>query len=213
MNCAKGMLILAAMGFAVSGFAEDATAKNVKSEKDMGIRISVGVTPGISEGEIAGSSGAIEDDAGGQIDILFQRRHWTKNNPNFAGIWGAGLFFSSASGTESSDEFDLTTFGIMGQGGVAWKIGDKVVIEAQPYLGLGVAGVEITGFTDGSAPYVMYGAKAGLFVELAKSFELGVEAGYQGFSSTVELTYGSVSQDLTLTGDGLYASLVAAIKF
>jgi hypothetical protein len=41
----------------------------------------------------------------------------------------------------------------------------------------------------------------------------GVEVGYQGISSTVELTNGFVTQDLKLSGDGLHASVVAAIKF
>jgi len=213
MNCARGMLVVAAIGFAVSGFAEDGFAKDTTTEKDMGIRISFGVAPGINEVEAGGSSASVQDDAGGQIEVLFERRHWTKNNPNFAGIWGAGLFLASASATGGGDKVELSAFGIMGQGGVAWRVGDIVVFEVQPYFGVGGASVELTGFTDGSAPYFMYGAKGGIFVELGKSFELGVEVGYQAFSSTVELEYLSYTEDLTLTGDGLHASLVASIKF
>lgn len=215
MKYVKGMLIFAvAMGVTAGSWAEEATAK---SDNDHGIRISLGVAPGINEGEIMGSNFVIEDDTGGQIEVLYQRRHWTKDNPNFAGIWGAGLFYANASGTDTIApvyDYDLTAFGIMGQGGVAWKIGDIVVIEAQPYLGLGVANAQITGFTDGGATYVMYGIKGGVFVELGKSFELGAEVGYQGISSTVELDFGGGdTEDLELTGDGLHAALVLAIKF
>jgi hypothetical protein len=214
MKYVKRMLILAvAMGVIAESWAEEVAAK---TDKDHGIRVSLGVAPGINEGEIMGFTGAFDDDAGGQIEVLYQRRHWTKNNPNFAGIWGAGLFIASASGTDAENpdfEVDLTAFGIMGQGGVAYKLGDVVVIEAQPYLGLGGANAEITGFTDGGASYVMYGIKGGVFVELGKSFELGAEVGYQGISSTVELDFGGPTADLELTGDGLHAALVLAIKF
>jgi hypothetical protein len=207
------MLVVAAIGFAVSGFAEDATATEAKNEKDKGIRISLGVAPGINEGEIGGFTGKLEDETGSQLEVLYARRHWTKSNPNFAGMWGAGLFLGGSSGKDGGDEADLTIFGGMGQGGIAYKIGDIIVIEAQPYFGLGAASVELTGFTDGSAPYFMYGIKGGLFAQLGKSFELGVEVGYQAFSSTVELEYLGYTEDLTLKGDGLHASLVAAIKF
>ena len=214
MKYIKGMLIFAvAMGITAGSWSEEAAEK---SDKDHGIRVSLGAAPGINEGEIMGSNFDIEDDTGGQIEVLYQRRHWTKDNPNFAGIWGAGIFFASASGTDNIVpvyDYDLTAFGIMGQGGVAWKIGDIVVIEAQPYLGLGGASVEITDFSDGSAPYWMYGIKGGVFVELGKSFELGAEVGYQGISSTVELDFGGPTEDLELTGDGLHAALVLAIKF
>ena len=131
---------------------------------------------------------------------------------------GQGFFFASASGKDNEDpsdvtEFDLSAFGVMGQGGVAYKLGDLLVLEVQPYLGVGGANVEITGFTDGDAVYFMYGIKGGAFIALGKSVELGVEVGYQGISSEVELTIGSVTRDLTMSGDGLHASAVLAIKF
>ena len=92
----KYMIVLAALlGTTVSGFAVDApVAATASNDKDMGIRVSLGVAPGISELELSGISGTgtIEDDTGGQLEVLFQRRHWSKNNPNLAGIWGAGVF-------------------------------------------------------------------------------------------------------------------------
>lgn len=214
MKSATRMTVLAAvMGFTAIGCTQIGFAEEVKQDKTGGIRLALGISPGISEGEIGGFTGKIDDDTGGQVEILYTRRHWTKNNPNFAGMWGAGLFFGGASGEDSGAEFDLAYFGGMGQGGVAYKVGDIIVLEVQPYFGLGGAAVSLTGFTDGSAPYFMYGIKGGVFAQLGNSFELGVEFGYQAFSSTVELEYLTYTEDLTMTGDGLHASLVATFKF
>ena len=101
----------------------------------------------------------------------------------------------------------------MGEGGIAAKLGDNVVIEAMPYFGFGGASVEITGFTDGSAPYYMYGLKGGIFVLLGESVELGLEAGYQAFSTEVEVELGGgVEADWTWEGDGFRGALVLNIK-
>jgi hypothetical protein len=217
MKLMKGMLVFAAvLGMTTAGWAEHDIAKE-SAKADHGIRISLGMAPGISEGEIMGMTFPIDDDTGGQLEVLYTRRHWTKSNPNFAGIWGAGVFFAGNSGSDNDPvdpwDYDLSAFGVLGQGGVAYKIGDILVLEAQPYFGLGGANVEITEFSDGGATYFLYGIKGGAFVALGKAVELGVEVGYQGFSSEVELDFGGPTADLTLTGDGLHASAVLAIKF
>lgn len=215
MKCIKGMLVLATLALAGSVVAEEGFADEKSGGADHGIRVSLGNAPQLSEGEILGSTFDIDGDTGGQLEILYARRHWTKNNPNFAGIWGAGIFFAGHEGVDPafpSDKVDLSAFGIMGQGGVAFRVADILVLEAQPYLGIGGANVEITGFTDGGAPYVMYGVKGGAFFTVGV-VELGLELGYQGFSSEVELDFGGPTTDLTLTGSGLHASGVLAIKF
>jgi len=176
------------------------------------MRVSLGVAPGVGEGEGLGMDFPIEDDTGGQLELLLASRHW--QNPLFAGCLGGGVFVAGNSGKEadSNDEFDLAAFGVMGQGGVAYKIGD-MVLELQPYLGVGGANVEITGFADGGGTYFLYGFKGGAFVALGSSVELGLEVGYQGFSSEVELDFGGVTTDLTLSGEGLRASGVLSVKF
>ncbi len=189
-----------------------------KNSKDFSIRVSLGSTPGIDEGEVDGlGTLSIEDETGGQLEILVVKRFWSKNNPNLGGILGGGVFLSSNSGSDQTPpvfDYDLTALGIMGQGGVAARFGDYVVVEVMPYFGIGGASVEITSFSDGGAPYFIYGIKGGVFVLLGESIELGLELGYHGFSSEVELDFGGgVTTDLTLSGSGVRGALVAAIKF
>ena len=65
MKYVKGMLIFAvAMGVTAGSWAEEVAAK---SDNDHGIRVSLGVAPGINEAEIEGDTFAIDDDTGGQI--------------------------------------------------------------------------------------------------------------------------------------------------
>ncbi len=184
-----------------------------KDSKDFSIRVAIGNAPGIDEGEILWSEFPIEDDTGSQIEVLAVQRFWSRNSPSIGGVLGGGVFFSNNSGTDagSTDTFDLTAFGIMGQGGVAGKLGQHVVLELVPFVGVGGASVEITGFTDGSAPYFLYGVKGGVFILLGESIELGLEVAYQEFSSEVELKPSTA--DLTLSGSGVRGAVVLAIKF
>ena len=186
-----------------------------KDQKDFSIRIALGSAPGIDEGEILGSSGPLNDEGGAQVEVLLNKRFWSKNNPNIGGVLGGGIFSAANSGQDGSggDTFDLTAFGLIAQGGIVAKLGNYIVIEAMPYLGAGGASVEITGFSDGSAPYFMYGVKGGIFAQLGNSVELGIEAGYHGFSSEVELDFGGSTADLTLSGSGPRVAAVLAIKF
>lgn len=220
-NTIVGVAVVA-MGLSALA-ADEITEVSSKSDKDMGIRVSLGVAPEITEVEFPGVTFNAEGDAGGQFEVLFVRRHWSKTNPDFAWIWGAGLFFSSSNGTDDDDldpwEYDLATFGILGQGGVAYRIGNIVVLEAQPYLGVGGASLEAqdaSGFEvlDGTASYFLFGIKAGAFVEITDNIELGVEVGYQGFNAETEVEdLIGFNYDLILSGNGLHAAGVIAFKF
>lgn len=211
MSHMKGMLVLAAVvGIAAQGLTEEAAEK----EMDHGIRVSLGYAPGINEIGVEGISAPVDDDGGAALEVLYQRRHWSDAADTFCGTWGAGLFYAGHSGSESttSSEFDLSAFGVMGQGGVAFKAGDFVVFEIQPYLGAGVATLEassggITG--DESGAYAVFGIKAGAFFKVSKSMELGIEAGFQGHAGVAEVE----GVELDYVGDGLRANGVVAIKF
>jgi opacity protein-like surface antigen len=162
----------------------------------------------------------MDEDTGGQLEILAVQRYWSKNTPSIGGVFGGGIFFASNSGEESITdtfdpwEFETGAFGLLGQAGVAGKIGKNIVVEVLPYLGVGGAVTEVTTSTgasdDGSGSYFMYGVKGGIFVQLSQSIELGVEIGYQGISVDVEVDGGS---DIELSGDGARGAAVLAIKF
>ncbi len=199
-----------------SEFKEPSNAVKNESQKDFSIRVSLGSAPGIDEEE---SDFWIElpisEEGGGQLEILAVQRFWSKNNPNLGGVLGGGVFFSGNSGKYlgGGPDIELAAFGVMGEGGIVAKLGERVVVEAMPYLGIGGASVEITGFTDGSAPYLMYGVKGGVFILLSDNVELGLELGYGGFSSEVELQQGLLVGDNTFKGSGGRASMVLALKF
>jgi hypothetical protein len=101
----------------------------------------------------------------------------------------------------------------MMQGGLAVRAGQRVVFELGPYLGLGVANNEITGFDDGTGPYVLLGLKGGVFVLLGNSVELGLEVGAEGISTEQEITDGFDTEDVTFSGSGVHVAAVLAIPF
>lgn len=193
------------------------------TEKSFSVRTSAGSAPGLDDGEMLGLSFPIDTDTGYQLEVLAVKHFWSKSAPSLGGLLGGGFFYANNSGTDAdpdpsaNDNFELSAFGVIGEAGVALKLGQHVVLEAAPYLGAGGANVQITGFSDGTAPYFMYGVKGGIFVQLGNSFELGLEAGYQGVSSEVDLDMSNVggpsSIDLTLEGDGVRFAVVAGFKF
>ncbi|MEE9368405.1 MAG: hypothetical protein V3V05_06030 [Pontiella sp.] len=219
MHYTKGIILLTAtLGVIASGQAEEGDKFSESKSKDFSLRVSVGSAPGIDEGEVLGMTFPVDADNGSQIEFLAVKRFWSKNHPAIGGVFGGGIFIANNSGVDadpsSSAKFDLSAFGIMGQGGLAVKLGKHIVVEASPYLGLGGASVEITNFTDGGAVYVMYGLKGGIFVLLGQSIELGIEGSIHGFSSDVELELSpGLTTDLTLTGSGPSVAAVLAVKF
>ncbi|WP_372796291.1 hypothetical protein [Pontiella sp.] len=218
MKC-KGMLCVAVLGMTMGAFAADEIMADavMGKENDMGIRITLGSAPGISDYDWQGTEFNVDEDSGGQLEILFARRHWNDTS-SFAWIWGAGVFFSGMSGTAEAgpfagDDIDVSAFGIMGQGGIALRAADFLVFELQPYLGVGGANVEITGYTDGGAGYAMAGLKAGAYVALGDHVELGLEVGGQANAAEVEVETFSGTSDLSLLGSGGHVAGVLAIKF
>ena len=213
------------IGAALIGLIASVQAEQVTSaeEKGFSVRTSIGSAPGLDEGEMLGLDFPIDADTGYQFEVLAVKRFWSKGTPSLGGLLGGGFFYANNSGTDAdpdpseNDTFELSAFGVVGEAGVALKLGRHVVLEATPYLGAGGADVEITGFSDGTAPYFMYGIKGGIFVLLGGSFELGLEAGYHAVSSEVDLDMSNIggpsSIDLTLDGDGARFAVVAEFEF
>ncbi len=126
------------------------------------MRVTIGSAPGIDDFDVDGAGDLpIDDENGAQVELLLVQRFWSKTHPAIGGVLGGGIFFAKNEGTETggTDEAELTAFGLIGQGGVAFKLGEHVVIEAVPYFGFGGASVDITGFSDGGGAYFSYGVK------------------------------------------------------
>ncbi|MCF7816986.1 MAG: hypothetical protein K9M54_03800 [Kiritimatiellales bacterium] len=208
-GCIKGLIVIAMM-FGVSAFGQDVAKKG-----DFGIRVSLGNAPGVEELEVDGAGTAsLEDDGGGQLEILVVKRFWGANESTIGGVLGGGVFFTENRGKDGIDEVNLSAIGAMIQGGVAAKAGDILIFEITPFVGLGVAEQEITGMTDGRGGYVMYGIKGGAFVLLGSNVEIGLEVGYEGFANDVEFDFGGgATADGTFTGSGATVSAVLAVTF
>lgn len=193
-------------------FAED--VEEAKS-KDFSIRVSIGNAPGIDEVEDSTGSGSVDDDGGSRVEVLAVKRWWSKNNPNIGGSFGGGIFIGSHALSDSGIEVDLTTFGVLLQGGFIAKAGDNFVFEVGPYLGIGVAENETTGYTsEGRGSYGLFGVKGGAFVLLGENVELGLELGYEAFSHEQEYEGGWIgNEDVTFSGSGGHVAAVLAVKF
>lgn len=224
MNGIKGMVIvIVALSFATAGWAEDVVegaTETIQKWNKHGIRVGIRNAPGADEFEVslggASSTEELDPQDGGQIDVMYVRRHMGADGKNMFGpMWGAGLFIANSSGTEIGDtgEVELSAFGIIGEGGVAAQLGDVVVLELMPFLGFGGAAQEITGYTTGGASYLIYGIKGGLFFRLGSSIELGLEAGYSGFASEGQVEEFGITYDVTFTGGGFQGAGVLVFKF
>jgi hypothetical protein len=206
---ACGMSAIGAEGDAVIGAEADA-----KASKDFSIRIAGGSVPGIDEADIDGfGTVSLDDETGGRLEVLAVKRFFGKNDSAIGGMFGGGIFFSGQSGEAGGSEVTLSAFGGMIQGGMAIKLGQNWVVEFGPYLGLGVAETELTGFDDGTGPYAFLGVKAGVFVGLGDSVELGLELGYEGFSQEQEFEGFGGNVDVTFSGSGPRLAAVLAFKF
>jgi hypothetical protein len=202
------ILLLTAAGICM---AEESA---IRKSKDFSIRLSAGSTPGYDEAEASGDSISLDDDMGTRIELLAVRRFFGSGESTLGGMLGGGLFFAGHSGQfELEDEIESSVFGAMMQGGLAVRAGQRVVFELGPYLGLGVANNEITGFGDGTGPYVLLGLKGGVFVLLGNSVELGLEVGAEGISTEQEITDGFDTEDVTFSGSGVHVAAVLAIPF
>lgn len=190
-------------------FAEDT---ETSKSRDFSFRVSAGSAPGTDEFEVDGFGGtqSLDSDDGARIEIVAVKRFWKSNESRIGGTFGGGMFYAEHSGTDVvGDEVDTQALGLLLQGGLAVKAGEIVVIEAGPYLGLGVAYTEVDGFDDGYGAYALFGLKAGAFLSLGEYIELGLEAGYESFATEPEL----VGVDILFSGTGARVAGVLAIKF
>jgi hypothetical protein len=220
MKYFRGMVVAAAvLGMAETGWAEEVPSAKPKAIQDRSIRISAGMVPGIDESELLAKNYPVEPDSGRQFSVLYQGRTWAAEHPSFAGIWGAGLFYSSADGMAydgplvADSEYNVSAFGLQIQGGIAFRVFKVLVLEGQPYLRFGGSNVEVSGLPDEAAVYAAFGVKAGVFLELGKRVELGVEGGYQMDASDIDIAFGGDYSQFQLTANGLQAGIVLAVHF
>ncbi|MEI6890659.1 MAG: hypothetical protein V5783_00680 [Pontiella sp.] len=187
----------------------------VKESKDFSIRVSLGNAPGIDEVESSGGSGSINDDGGARVEIIAVKRWWGKSNSNIGGSFGGGVFFGNHALSDGGIEVDLTTFGVLLQGGFIAKAGDHIVLEVGPYLGIGIADNETSGYSgSGTGSYGLFGVKGGAFFLLGSKVELGLELGYEAFSHEQEYDGGWIgNEDVTFSGSGVHVAAVFAVKF
>ncbi len=210
-------LLLCGIMTAASGTvlaADEVAEASVASGNTGSIRITLGSAPGIDELEASGSTESVNDDGGGRLEMLYVHRFWGRNDSSVGGMLGGGIFFGNHALSDSGVDVDLTTYGLLLQGGVAAKAGDNVVLELGPYLGIGIAENDTTGYSDGTGGYGLFGIKAGAFALLGDHIELGLELGYEGFSHEQEYDNGWLgSETVTFSGSGAHVAGVLAITF
>lgn len=215
----KVIIIAAILGIATAGWTQEDTSMKRVTPKH-GIRVGIRNAPGVDEFErdLAGggtSTTSADPDDGIQVDVMYVRRHMGKDGTDTVGpMWGAGVFLNSSSGKAASGtEYELTAFGAIGEGGIAVQLGKVVVLEALPFIGLGGASQDITGFTSGGGGYFLYGLKGGMFFKIKHNMELGIEAGYSGFVSNGEIETLGSTYDFYLSGGGFQGGGVFVIMF
>ena len=219
-NAQKGLVMVeerlnpeAAPKTAPKPVEESAVVNGAEKKNDFALRFAIGTAPGIEKESAVGTSYPVMEDDGIHIEALAIQRFWSKSQPNIGGIFGGGLYLSNFGGTDIvGDEYDATVVGLIGQGGVVFQLGKYIVIEGVPYLGFGGGTVEL-GDSDGDFSHFMYGVKGNIFILLGKNVELGLEAGYRGFTGEYTLDTGSYEIDVELTGSGPTFGGVLAIKF
>ena len=185
-----------------------------KDPKDIPVRISYGNAAGMDEVEIFGETiESVEDDSNGRLEILLVPRSWKKNDVGW--MLGAGFFYAKHSGTVNAvNKIEITALGALLQGSLAVKAGEAFVIELGPYLGFGLGEHEVTYVTsednyDDSGLYAFIGVKGGAFVLLHDNAELGVELGYETFSS--EDILGGLKN--SFSGSGPRVAAILTVKF
>lgn len=186
------------------------------AKPEMGLRISLGVTPGVDKFEVTGPSGNgtadMDAESGVNLNPAFVIRTTPDKRVGFVGV--IGPFVRSHDSTHSTgNTVELAAFGVSLQPGLAVKLSDKAHLEIKGELGLGAANQSITGYTDGSGPYVSVGVSAGAYFKLGKTFVLGGDIGYSSFTSTGELDVSGVINDSEFTGSGPVANLSVGWMF
>ena len=84
-------------------------------------------------------------------------------------------------------------------------------------MGLGIATSELTGYAydDASGSYTLFGIKGGAFILLGENIALGLEVGYEGFSTKHESHDDIFSpvDVITFSGGGPRVAGVLVVKF
>lgn len=211
-----------------TAFAEEISAETEAVENksnNNSIRVRISSAPGIDTIEDSFGSFDIDEDGGSRVDVMYARRFsglWGNSDSNFGGVIAGGVFFGSHNGSFlgliGTDlitiETDLTTFGGIFEGGLVYKADDSIVLEITPYFGFGGAQNETTFTTDGSGPIIIYGINGSVFVLLSDNIELGLQAGYSGFSHDQDFEDPSgATETVTFSGSGATFGGVLGIKF
>ena len=184
-------------------------------EREDYIRISAGTAPGIDRVKFSGAGGSesvsTDPNVGFRFDALGVSRF---PQEGFDWVLGGGLMIATHSGEDDfGDEADLVAFAGLIQGGIALRFSDAVRIELTPELAGGFARQDITGFSAGSGPYLMYGFRTGLHYQVDRSFEFGLDLGYSGFISPGEVRTGFGDVDVDFTGHGPRVAGTFAFRF
>mgnify|MGYP000906678305 CR=1 FL=1 len=223
----KCIALLVTFGVFTSFAAESADPTEAVENKsnNNSIRVRISSAPGIDTIEDSDGSFDIDEGGGSRVDVMYARRFsglWGNSDSNFGGVIAGGVFFGSHSGSFlgliGTDlitiETDLTTFGGILEGGLVYKADDSIVLEITPYFGFGGAQNETTLATDGSGPMIIYGINGSVFVLLSDNIELGLQAGYSGFSHDQDFAdeFG-VTETVTFSGSGATFGGVLVIKF
>ncbi len=202
-------LILLVLPLVLSGLGSPAHADSIA-----GIRLAAGMVPGLDEVKVDVLGGSLTVDLDGQGCVNFNPvvvlRSRTEQSLGFVGAFG--IFARNHIGKDDfGDEVQLSAFGLSIAPGLSANLSERSHLEFKVQLDVGGAEQSIPGFSDGGGPYAALGLTAGGYTLLNDVIELGVELGYMSFSSTGELDFLGVNQDVTFSGSGL--SLNASIGF
>ncbi len=223
MNHIKGMLILtAALGIATASFAEG----NEKGVGKGAIRVAIRNAPGIDEVEVdfdgSVSTDPLDAKSGAQIDVMYVKRFMGADGANaVGGVLGGGVYFSGQSGEDNESEVEISTFGLIGQAGVAWNVADVAVLELLPFIGIGASSVDLTDktntfvFESGTGAQIMGGIKGGVYFMIGDNIELGLEAGYTASATGTTIEFPAPLPDATaiFSSGGFQGGAVIAVKF
>lgn len=182
---------------------------------EMGVRVSLGVVPGLEKFEATGTGGwttNLDSETGGNLSVAFVIRTTPENPVGFVGV--VGPFVRSHTGsTSAGNDYELAVFGVTAQPGIAINLSKKAHLEIKGELGIGAANQSIPGAIDGSGPYVSLGFTTGIYFKLGKTFVLGGDLGYSQFTSAGEIDTGGPILDTEFTGSGLVTNISVGWMF
>jgi len=187
--------------------AFNGTITSLRKHKNPGVpnsrmerkRGALSYVPGVND-----YNGETFSDGGGfQVEYFTVNRSWAQSNPDRARICETGFFLARHDGRFGDSELAVTALGCGLQAGGAIRVGDAVILEGMPFIGLGFALRSAKqGFiaTGDLADYARYGIKGGVFIKTDPDFEVGLELGYNGFYS--------YNSGQSISGHGVFGGVV-----